>query len=674
MNNKNSADEVVDTEEAVGAAQEHGTADQASRPPEQQPDPKTILVVDDELSQLTKSHVRRLAADFYGAIEDVTDPAFDNLWDVAKAVPGLGAADWDQEEAAAYLSSEDAVSRVLLSQEFEQIAQKRLLDLLLPFTAKAKWVSSLKQVFKEAYPAPEFNLVFVSAPRPRFSDVRHCAAVFLDLFLEQGEANPVLVVQDYLRNLATDAGEAVLPPLVLMSSHPELEQHKLGFSERASISAAGLMVLPKKSLMEPEFCASGLTLAFKQLDRQKHVAHALRRFMAAWLGALETAKKNTARTLWNLDASAMQQIHLASISDDDPYDEHLNEFLSREHLFHVETQENVTASMAELDKQFRAQLTVDGQIENRLMSPLADVETARAFVSHFTWFGSGPPASFIGDEGDETGAAARISRSLPFGCVLVQDPLADGNRCLVHITQQCDLNDISRSKDASRTVVFATAAASELQTSSNPIVKTTELVAKSLRIGEGADEREFDLKVNIGELVAMPFHEFLARARKDGWRVAGRLRSDITNHIVAATTNHMSRPASQKIIRPGLLRSKVFLQSKVFKGDKEALIEKDSQLAKIFSVFRDEGRYSFEDSASIEIALWLAHHSNIIGLALDADLLSAALRRGWTSSAVLPGNLRIRVRECESLGAAFKALVRGDIGEGAAQLTIVFEK
>jgi hypothetical protein len=227
-------------------------------------------------------------------------------------------------------------------------------------------------------------------------------------------------------------------------------------------------------------------------------------------------------------------------------------------------------------------------------------------------------------------------------------------------------------------LVFATAIASELHASSNPIVETTELVAKSLRIGHGADEREFDLRIKVGEIIAMPIREFLMRARAEGWRVAGRLRSDITNHVVAATTNQMSRPASQKMIRPGLLRSKVFLQAAAFPGGKIALLDKASaeaeKPAKIFSVLRDDGRFSFEDNASIEIALWLAHQSASIDLALDADLLSAALRRGWSSPIDLPGGLRVRVRECDSLGAAFRGLVRGDIGQGGAQLTIVFEK
>jgi hypothetical protein len=331
--------------------------------------------------------------------------------------------------------------------------------------------------------------------------------------------------------------------------------------------------------------------------------------------------------------------------------------------------------VAELDKQFRAQLDANGQIANRLISPLADVRTARAFFSHFTWFGSSLPASFMSDENS---AASRISRTLPFGSVLVQENVGDKSKCLVHITQQCDLNAISRSEDARRTLTFATATASELLATSNPIVQTTELVAKGLCLGQGAEEREFDLRINVGELLAMPLSEFLERTRREGWRVVGRLRSDITNHVVAATTNQMSRPASQKMIRPGLLRTKVFLQSAAFQGGKVALIDKNSSAvpkpAKIFSVLLDGGSYSFEDNASIEIALWLVHHSSTIRLALDADQICAALRRGWVSPFNLPGGLRIRVRDCESLSTAFKGLRGGDIGQGDAQLTVVFEK
>ena len=197
--------------------------------------------------------------------------------------------------------------------------------------------------------------------------------------------------------------------------------------------------------------------------------------------------------------------------------------------------------------------------------------------------------------------------------------------------------------------------------------------------GQGEGEREYDLQIYAGKLVAMPLSEFLERARSKRWHVVGRLRSDITNHVVAATTNQMSRPASQKMIRPGLLKTKVFLQSTALNGGRTSLIDKEASEArktsKIFSVLHDEDRYSFEDNASIEIALWLAHQAGTIGLNLEPDRLCTELRRGWLSVDELPGGLRIRVRECGSLQAAYKDIVGGDVGPSRAhQLTVMVEK
>lgn len=637
---------------------------------------KKILIVDDELAGLKKIHVKQVASDFYEVIEDSTHPVFVELWNLSKSINGINAIDWNEEEACDYLNSEIAVSKVLLSDQIKQLPPTSdLIRLLSPFIARADRIRNLRTIFEKAFPAGEYELFFVTAPRPEIAEVLNHAAIFLDLFLEQGEASPVETVQKYLKKLATDAGNRTLPPIVVMSSHPELLEYKLGFSQHATISAAGLMVLPKSELTEPEFSDVGLSLAFKQLERQKDVAHAMRVFMRTWLQALESAKDKAAQTLWNIDAAAMQQIHFASISDDDPYDEHLNQFISREYSYHVETEKSISLSISELDKCFRGQLDATGRIAYKLISPMADITTTRSLISHYNWLGSVLPSSFMCDE---LTSARNISRTLPFGSVLIRGEVKDGSECLIHITQQCDLNSISRNADPSKTLIFGVARATQLFESSNPVIDTQSIVAKGLRIQKSGKTSEFDLEIKPGSLVALTLREFLEKSRLEEWYITARLRSDIANHIVAAITNHISRPASQKVIRPGLYKAKIFLQHKSLNDKKVAFSDKatatSNKSEKIISVLSSGNIYSFEDRESINIALWLRYHLQICGMNVDPDLISQELRKGWLSKRSLTGNVRIKVIELESLEAAVTEISDQDLNGIKAQLSVVIEK
>lgn len=654
--------------------------------------PKLILVVDDELQGLRVTHVQGVVPNFYEVLSDTTDPRFESLLGVARTVsrrqreeaqarqPQRGGELLedvdprvaDDESAAVYFASDNAVQDLLLSAEFAAGASPELKELVSPFLARAQRVDRLRADFLSAFPQPDFEVQFVGAPRPTLDGVVRCAAVFFDLFLEDGAFAPVDALQQYLKTLVGQAGDAVLPPMVVMSLHAELNEHKRKFSERAGISAAGLMVLPKDKISEPQFGAVGLRLSFDQLSRQSGVAHSMRLFISSWQRALDRATDETSKTLWNLDASAMQQIHLASVSDDDPYDEHLNELLSREYLFRVEADSEVGAKIEQLDMQFRQHLSPDGRdIGNRLIAPLTDVGTSRSLMSHFTWLGSRPAQSFIADTDEE--CAVRVSRSLPFGSVLCGPALSNEMKCLLHITQQCDLNGISRAKDPSGTLVFAMADARELQESDNPITSTADLVARSLQISEGEQLREFDLRVNVGELLAMPLREFVARAREHQLRVIGRMRSDITNQIVAATSNHMSRPASQKMLRPGMLRSKIFVQSTVLPNGWAALIE-SGRAARVFSLTQEKDLFSFQDDACVEISLWLARQLSDLGKAIDVDPLCTTLRRGWRSDRQLAGVLKVKVVNCADFNRASRALVATDVANDAVQLTVVCER
>ncbi|GKT00373.1 hypothetical protein AVKW3434_13310 [Acidovorax sp. SUPP3434] len=634
---------------------------------------KRILVVDDELAGLRREHLNGVNPDFYDVISDVNDPRFEHLRQVGLAVPSIAELmNGDIHEVADYFGSDDAVSNLILSDAFAQGAHQDLRALLNPFIERAARVKKLEVAMREAFPASQFVIEIRSAPRPPADDVLLFDALFLDLFLENGEANPVVALATYMRSVSQAAAGNEIPPIVLMSSHDELEQNRQSFSEKSQISAAGLLILPKQKITSEAFGAPGLRLGFDQLTRQRPAAREMRLFMANWLSALDAAKTKASATLWNLDAAAMQQIHFASVSDDDPFDQHLHEMLAREHLVHIEEDASVSASMAKLDCIFRELLSADGKaIENRLIAPTSDVHAMRSLISHFTWIGALPPVSFISSDVE---AAKNISHSLPFGSVLAGPGLKTGSICLVHITQQCDLNGISRDKDINGCLIFARARARQLQIWEKPDPSTRpRLVARNLKFDDGAGPREFDLDIDVGQVLALPLVEVVQRAREQSLRVIGRLRGDIASHVVADTSNHISRSASQKMIRPAMLKAKVFLQEPTLNKGVATVLEKDGK-AKVFSLLFESDQYSFQDDACVWLSLWLRNELAKLGIAADADVVCTALRKGWRADRQLAGILTTRVKGTDALNTAFKALVAGEAAAGQPQLTIVFER
>ncbi|MCQ9377791.1 hypothetical protein [Methyloversatilis sp. XJ19-49] len=636
---------------------------------------KRILVVDDELAGLRCEHVRGVSPDFYDVISDVNDPRFEYLRQVGLAVVSIAELmDGNINDVAEYFGSDDAVSNLILSDAFAQSAHHELKALLNPFVERAARVKKLEAAVREAFPASHFVIEIRSAPRPPPQDVLLFDGLFLDLFLENGEANPVDGLADYMRSVSRAAAGNEIPPIVLMSSHEELEQNRRSFSERSQISAAGLLILPKQKITSEAFGAPGLRLSFDQLTRQRPAAREMRQFMANWLNALDEAKKKASATLWNLDASAMQQIHFASVSDDDPFDQHLHELLAREHLVHIEKDASVSSSMSKLDGIFRLLLSADGKaIENRLIAPTTDVHAMRNLISHFTWVGALPSVPFVTSE-NEAEAAKNISRSLPFGSVLAGPDLKTGSICLVHITQQCDLNGISRDEDINGCLIFARARARELQTWEKPDPSTKpRLVARNLKFDDSAGPHEFDLDIEVGQVLALPLVEVVQRAREQSLRVIGRLRCDIASHVVADTSNHISRSASQKMIRPAMMKAKVFLQEPTLPRKFTTVLE-NPKTGKIFSLLLEGELYSFQDDACIWISLWLRSELAKLSIVVEADLVCTALRKGWRADKRLAGVLMTRVKSVNALDTAYNALVHPEATAGQPQLTIVIER
>lgn len=617
---------------------------------------KKIIIVDDELFGFRKPHISGVCQDFYSITEDVTDPRYDQIKELGKQVAGLENIFNDDEVIVEYINSDEAVKEFFSNEFFIKNATPDLQRLLNPFFIRVQRTEDIRSILKEAFPEANFILDFQGA-RPNTAEILGCDGLFLDLFLENNSKNPVEELSTYLQRLAYQAESNKIPPIILMSTHPELQDNQLNFSKNAHISAAGLMILPKDKMLDSSFGSLGIKLSFDQLIQQSDTAHTMRLLIKAWLNALDNAKSAAATTLWNLDASAMQQIHFASYSDNDPYEQHIHELLCREHLAYIEADKDVIKNFKNLDLCFQEFLTEDKKnIENRLIAPISDVRTGRILMSHFTWLGAPLPEKPFYEESDPI---KRIANILPFGSVVATIPVLDKAKCLIHITQQCDLNDISRDDDDKGTLIFAYATANEFKITDQPFNSTAQLFARNLQINQNSEFKEFDLEITPKNIMALPIKEFLELAHQNSLQVIGKLRNDIASHVNSSVSRHISRPASQKMIRPAMYNAKIFIQSASdTKATKPRTIfeGQGSQIAKVFQVTKIGDFYSFQDDACIWIALWLTAETKQFGMSLDTTELCMVLRKGWRSEKNLQGNLNTKVVEYGAIDRAFRAL------------------
>lgn len=609
-----------------------------------------VLVVDDELVGLTAAHFRDSAAAFVAELEDLTSPTAEQAWAVVAKLKGKKAFDaTDPQDIAAYFASDDFVRDVVFSPEFRAAGVPGA-EGLTGFYERAQVVQDLRTMLETAYPAPHFELLFVASRPMPAGDLMAYDLVILDLVL-LNSAGAVDELVRYLTDLGSATYPAQLPCLIVLSSREEMVENRLRFSTESHISAAGLLLLEKGNVRHVQFGAPGLVLAYQQLGRQRHAAQYMRVFVKEWMTALERAKAAASETLWNLDAAAMQEIHLSAISDDDPYDEHLNELVAREYLYHVETSADVSRAIEALDKCFQSQLqTLNKKVSigERFMAPFVDSKPGRTIVSHFNWTGftvTGPL-----DQVPTSDMVTRFNRLVPFGAVLAPPQLAAGSECWVHITQQCDLNSAVRGKkdgDVASDVsaMFAVATAMEVNDRTVPVHDTNQLVARGLRVGT----HEFDLKLLDGRLISLPISQLIKAATDQKMEVVGRLRHDIANQFLNATANHMTRPAQLKATRVEVRPGRVFLWGTGLPdGTPLAFLDTDGRAPRTVMVSQHNKLHYFQDEASMRLALWIAEQLNVhfakpgLDAAKICNTLRVGLPKGGNVISVL--NLTVEVR------------------------------
>jgi hypothetical protein len=600
MNSPGEAEAATPPPEA--AAQFADTAPAAARAPIK------VRVIDDELAGLTFSHLTAHTANVTQAFADISSPEVEELWPIVVAIDqSFQALDMEKSDTVLqYLSSTKFVQDVLLSQHFRTTASALLMDPLAGFFQRVDAVNKLKAQIEAAFPTPEFETSFAGARPSAPAELLAYDFLILDLVL-QNSGGAVDEMVKYLLALGNVKYPAQIPGIIVMSNSDELISERLRFSTESQISAAGLLLLPKAKIRQADFGTSGLILSYQQLEKQRGVAQHMRVFMRAWMNALEEARTNANTTLWNLDAAAMQQIHLSAVTEDDPYDEHLNELMSREYLWHVESSPAVGKAVDALDECFAAQFKpniVPPAIGTRFIAPLVKPKVGRDLVSHFTWTGFPVPQALDSMSAEE--ALKNFNRLVPFGAVLAPKDLTAETECLVHITQQCDLNAATRAKSLAnpvQTAQFAVVLPVEVVEHRMPTHdgENESLVARGLTIGG----KEYDFKLAKGRQLAMRIQKFIKYAGDEKLRVVGRLRHDIATHFLSATANHMTRFASLKTTRVEVHSAHVFLYGKKFPYSKPVMLKNVDGTAAVVQFALHNKLYFFQDDTSIRLALWI---------------------------------------------------------------------
>jgi hypothetical protein len=273
--------------------------------------------------------------------------------------------------------------------------------------------------------------------------------------------------------------------------------------------------------------------------------------------------------------------------------------MMREYLWHVEAVPAVAEAVDSLDKIFQAQFKEPigsaAIIEKRFIAPFVKPENGRELVKHFTWTGFALPPRLSDMKDDE--AIDGFGKAVPFGALLAPNELMKDTECLVHITQQCDLNQ-SNGKQYAQSVQFTVVLPVEVKSYSIPAHDNDDLVARGLHF----NGKEYDFVLAKGRQIALPIPDFVSYAKAKGLNVVGRLRHDIASHFLLATANHMTRWASQKVNHVEVKSVHLYMHGGKFP---EGNVSYENGAEKSVQIAKSNKLWYFQDDTSMHIALWM---------------------------------------------------------------------
>lgn len=596
---------------------------------------KKIAIIDDEIGYVKYG---QLTPEIHAVLADSTSPELAELWQYGEELielPPFGQVDVGLIQKT--VEDERFINEVLLSDRVTETGSAEVQNCLRAFKDLHRQSTGVLSAIRAAFPDEEYEVHEFQARPERPADLVQFALVIMDVMMEDGLDFDG--VGRYLGRLSEAANDATIPLIMLISHQEErLREKRTQLRMLAQISAAGFCIVSKTEIGQPNFGTQGVQLLWRQMKSQRQEAENTRQLFRTLENAHLNAWEKTKETLWNLDAASLQQIHLSATIDNDPFDEHMLELLSRHYLFNVEADPSVQCALNILGSTFD-KYRDDKTVKHRCVNYSdTDLGSMRDLVCHYRWTAlraqkelpAFKPQNFC-----------ELNRYLPFGAVLHgRGPLKDGSHVLIHVTQQCDLNRVDLNlKGTSLVFVGAKLTVPKSDADDSFVIP-----------GLALEDHSWDLQVLKNGLFAVPSGHLPRYSKKYGWSVVGRLRSDIARQVQQEVVNHATRLAKLSVTEGESCVAKLCLRigkpdrtmHNIWYGDDGSSANATSIKLNSFKAPHLLGE------ESLHIPLWVAgvlRDEGIDGINVDLHDLSNALRSGLPSKGkdIKVGEFTVRV-------------------------------
>jgi len=363
--------------------------------------------------------------------------------------------------------------------------------------------------------------------------------IIVDYFLVDNETEKTLQLIEHLLN--QHAGQELPVQIILMSSHPELEQNFREIRPRIQTSSSRMRILAKpKPELDDYTQLVKWKLTLEQLARDRRYVYAIENFVKQTADTIKQAVDTGYNKLWELDLHAMRVMYEISCSDNSDFIRYVEKCVSHYLLTHLEGARDLRDTLENLRKKFEQEENV-GLISNN--AEIGDSHAAiQELMSNIVWRGGGlltvPDKPAESTEEAEKKKARWIQSFLRFGMVLRDDE----NDLWLNLTQSCDLAQAKADKLCGLSLLFIGGEKIKLTAEQKDSKKLVHMDAPMP--GDGSYLITWDLQ----RIKTIPVSEF-ADTFSNNWAIMGELRPEQAQSVVARYASQVARVGLQRTIR-----------------------------------------------------------------------------------------------------------------------------